>query len=211
MATWHCTYLPHGLFPLLGERFVRRWHATYLDLPHGVALVAELERAATTTRVGFLIGATDHVDFVETALRRHRLQLAGAGVIALLVRPRVLAHFLRTRARPYLRRLFSAAPSGRRLDHAAKGGGHVAVLSAIAVDPVARSAGVGSALVTEFLQQASTAGAREALLTTRVGDSGAGPFYEAHGWQAVDTHQTRDTVTVATYRMTLPHDDQPPA
>lgn len=41
-AQLHVEQLPAGFFPGLGPRFMRRWHRTYLDSPHGAdACLAE--------------------------------------------------------------------------------------------------------------------------------------------------------------------------
>ena len=118
-AAVHAALFPHGLFARLGTDFLRRWHATFHDGKHAVAYVAVVPRdhvAAGAGRtsdgevVGYLLGATDHVAHVEAVIAAHRRELVLAGAGALLVRPALAAHFLRTRARRYLRRMLRRRP-----------------------------------------------------------------------------------------------------
>lgn len=212
-AGWHCRHLPHGLFPLLGPGFVRRWHATFLGSAHGVALVAEVAGATGPRPVGFLVGSTDQVRHVEAVIRRHRLGLGLSGLAALACRPLTCAHFLRTRSVAYVRRL--SRTLGPRRGHlgatvaaGADGPPKVAVVAAVVVDPAARGAGAGEALVRAFTRLAAAAGAPEAQLATMVGPAGAGPFYARLGWEPVEEHRTRDDAVVCVYRLALP---SPPA
>lgn len=212
-ARAHCQFLPHGLFPLLGEGFVRRWHATFLTAPHGVALVAERTEGTTTSLVGFLVGSVDQVSLVEEVIQRHRWRLGVAGVRALLMRPGVLRHFLSTRGPAYWRRLThrtpvrprSTGPGSSPAEGADQGGGDpaVAVVTALVVRPFDRGLGAGEALVTAFVARARVAGVPEAQLTTVAGAQGAGPFYRACGWQYVGEHVTRDGRLMATYRLSV--------
>lgn len=215
-ARSHREHLPHGLFPLLGGPFMRRWHATFLDAPHGVALVAVRTDAAGEYRVGFLVGAVDQVALVHHVVQRHRWRLGIVGVLSLLVRPRLALHFLQTRAPSYLRRLLGrpAAPAAQEHPHGDSGtprtGGRpdpIAVITAIAVTPHGRGAGVGAALVAGFVARAREARTPQAQLTTLDGDEGAGPFYEALGWQRGDVHPTRDGALMATYYLPIDRPD----
>lgn len=221
-ARTHRQHLPHGLFPLLGDAFMRRWHATYLDAPHGVALVAVRADSTGNHRLGFLVGAVDQVAHVDHVVRHHRLHLGAVGALSLLVRPRLALHFLRTRAPSYLRRLTGRpAPTGptgpaasARPTHGDSGTGRdgrgdpVAVITAVVVTPDGRGAGVGAALVAGFVARARAAGTREAQLTTLAGTDGAGSFYEALGWRRGDVHPTRDGALMATYHLPI-HPSEP--
>ena len=230
MAAWQCRYVPDGLFPQMGERFVRRWHASFLDSPFGVALVAERVDAQGTQAVGFLVGSTDQFRHIDDVVRRHRVRLALAGLLALAQRPRLGAHFVRTRGRAYLKRILtpkshrtpSAAPAAGAAAGAesnaasratagttagtaanATSGGQIAVVTAIAVDPAARGTGAGQELINRFLEDARTAGAARAELVTLLGEGNAAPFYERLNWSAVDEHPTRDGMRARTYRYEL--------
>jgi GNAT superfamily N-acetyltransferase len=229
MAAWQCRYVPDGLFPQMGERFVRRWHASFLDSPFGIALVAEHVDAQGTQAVGFLVGSTDQFRHIDDVVRRHRLRLALAGLLALAQRPRLGAHFVRTRGRAYLKRILTpkwrrtpaagpaastessiARPQSSAASRATTGaaanaasGGQIAVVTAIAVDSAARGTGAGQELLNRFLKDARTAGATRAELVTLLGEGNAAPFYERLNWSAVDEHPTRDGMRARTYRYDL--------
>ncbi|MEJ5946523.1 GNAT family N-acetyltransferase [Pseudokineococcus basanitobsidens] len=201
-ARWQVLHLPHGFFPSLGTRFVRRWHATHLGGRHGVALVAELDAGARgRVPVGFLVGATDQVAHVREVVAHHRGPLALAAALALLRRPRTAARFARTRLRPYARRLLGRDSPGTA-DDAGAAEGAVAVVAAVVVAPAARGAGVGEALLAAFADAARGAGTEVAELVTRA-DSGAAAFYERLGWERVRERADRDGVVVLTYRCAL--------
>lgn len=208
-ASLQCAFLPHGLFPRLGERFVRRWHATYLDAPHGTALMAELMTPdGRQEPVGFLVGATDQIRHVDDVLRRHRMLLGAAGAGALALRPRLAAHFLRTRARAYLRRLLARPQQGVPADTVpeaaeagrAAGRPQTAVITAVAVTPEARGTGAGKELVAHFLEQARKAGAQRVELAVIAGTGSAEGFYARLGWTVVEEHLTKDGSLTKTFR-----------
>ncbi|MGJ7440353.1 GNAT family N-acetyltransferase [Aquipuribacter sp. MA13-6] len=216
-ARSHRHHLPHGLFPLLGEPFMRRWHATFLDAPHGVALVAVQAGTTGERRVGFLVGAVDQVAHVQHVVHRHRWRLGIVGALSLLIRPRLALHFLQTRAPSYLRRLTGrpAVPASQEHLHGDSGtrrtGGRpdpIAVITAVAVTPDGRGAGVGAALVAAFVARAHAARTPQAQLATLAGTDGAGPFYEALGWQRGDVHPTRDGALMATYHLPIDGPDR---
>lgn len=210
MSAWQCAFLPHGLFPHLGERFVRHWHATFLDAPFGVALVADLFRPGCEPQpVGFLVGSTDQVRHIDDVVRRQRLQLGAAGAVALALRPRLAAHFLRTRARAYGRRLLrqtamagqaGAAGAGPQ-SHSDRSG--TAVITAVAVVPEARGSGAGKALVQRFLDQARASAAPRAELAVMAGPGQAEAFYARMGWKQVGRHLSKDGSLVLTFRHEL--------
>lgn len=201
-AQAHLRFLPVGLFPSMGERFLRRWHRTFLHPPHGIALVAVDRQARGEQVVGFLLGTTDQAAQTDALLRNRRtlLALGVAGLVALLRRPRLAARFLRTRGRPWLRKLRQ-----RRRATAGTPGARparpVAVLAAVAVESGARGRGLGAALVRHFVAEARASGAEVAELVTVVpGEGGAGAgFYERLGWSATGDRRTRDGTTVRTY------------
>lgn len=194
MARLQIASLPHGLFPRLGPGFVRRWHATYLDSPYGVALVV---RSPSEPVVGFLIGSTDQVAHMDHVLQVHRRGLAVRGSVALLGRPGTAAQFLRTRARRYARRLLTSRPPARPEE---TGPGEAspeapvrtAVVTAVAVHRSARGTGAGGLLVHAFLSAAGAANASCARLVTKAGPTGASHFYERLGWSVTGTHADRD-------------------
>lgn len=202
VAGLHVAELPHGLFPRLGPGFVRRWHRAHVASPHGVGFVA-LEDGRP---VGFALGSLDRRAHVAWLLAHRRVALGLPGALALLVRPRLLVEFLRTRAGRYARRLLpragrATAPQARTPGGAAAG--PVAVLEAVVVVPGARTRGIGTRLVDAFLAEAVAHGAARAELVTKAGDGGAAGFYERRGWQRVGDHTDRDGDVVHTFRLDL--------
>ena len=176
-AALHATALPHGFFARLGEGFLRAYLASFAASPHAVAVVAE----CAATPVGLLVGTVAHRAHYTWVVRHRGWQLAARGLVALAVRPDLLAFFLRTRVRRYLRGLLRLR-RGADPHAATRPCPQVAVLSHVAVDPAARGAGAGAKLVEAFLGRAEAAGAGQACLVTLAGRDGAADFYRRLGW-----------------------------
>lgn len=191
-------YLPIGLFPRLGERFVARWERAFLDSPHAVALTVTGTDPAGRERVdGFLLGATDRLRFRQDVLADHRAALLGRGTLALITRPRILTRFLRTRSGPYLRGLFRApARHGDRTGPGTDGGETVADLTAIVISPQLRRTGAGKELVATFLRRCAAAGTPTAELVTAIEPADAMNFYLRTGWTTQQQYVTRDGLRV---------------
>ena len=209
-ARLHVDGLPVGLFPRLGVRFVSRWHRTFVDSPHAVALVAvDRDPSGREEIVGFLMGATDGQAFTHEVLTRHRSRLLYHGVLALAVRPGTLLQFAHTRLRPYVRRLWCSGRAVRRVDACCSCVSRpTADLTAVAVAPRLRRAGVGQLLVGEFLDRCSSAGSTAVELVAAISSSDALAFYSATGWTAAQRHVTRDGVPVQRFRRRLDRDDE---
>ncbi|WP_411732453.1 GNAT family N-acetyltransferase [Paeniglutamicibacter sp.] len=213
---WQCRFLRDGLFPRLGPRFVRHWHATFLDALWGFAFIAEAQGPDGPVPLGFLFGSSDQLRHVDDVLQWHRTRLELQGVLALAVRPRLCLGFMRTRGRSYLRRLLkrpvtATAPATGPMTATVP---RIAVITAVVVDPASRHHGIGGQLVEHFLDRAAEAGAPLAELVTKAGPVGAGRFYEGLGWTPVHEHTTKDAETAKTYRFQLtpgtPGFDHPP-
>ncbi|WP_051425570.1 GNAT family N-acetyltransferase [Jiangella gansuensis] len=200
-AELHVTELPHGLFPRLGDGFVRRWHGAHLASPHGVLLVATRGDEV----VGFVLGTTDRPANVSWIIGHHRRELVMAALGSLVTRPGVAAGFVRTRGLRYLRRLFGRSAAPARV--AGQGGvpeadfASIAVLEAVVVAPGARGEGIGTALVEALLRVVAAAGAERTELVTKAGAAGAAGFYERAGWHRVGGHVDRDGDEVLTFRI----------
>lgn len=176
-AGLHAEHLPSGFFAQLGPRFLRRYLATFLLSPVGVAVRVDVDGAPK----GFLVG-TSGPGHSGWALRRCWRTLLPAGVLGLLTHPRLLGVFLRTRTRRYVR----AAVRATRPAPASEAPLAVrrAALLHIAVDPRSRGAGAGAALVDAFVAAARTAHCTDARLVTY--DVAAnGGFYARLGWEPV--------------------------
>lgn len=197
VAAFHVATLPHGLFPRMGRRFVARWHRAHMDSPHGVGHVAVRDGAP----VGFALGSTDRAAHVAWILAHRRGALLRAGVPALVLRPRLAASFLRTRAGAYARRLLRPAARPPASSQQPAATDPVAVLEAVAVLPEARTQGIGSRLVDLVLSDAARAGATRVELVTKQGGSGAAGFYVRGAWEEVGRHQDRDGDGVLRFRI----------
>lgn len=203
-AALHRQALPHGFFARLGPRFLARYHATFVDSPHAVALLAEHAPGPS----GLVVGPVDAAAHRSWVLDERGPRLALAGLGALAVRPRVLATFLRSRLGRYSRAVWHRLRPGRERGRAASGR-PVAVLMHVAVAPHARGTGTGRALVAAFCEQVAARGAREVRLVTLGGPRGAGPFYRHLGWEHVGDHPDRDGRIVSEFRLVLPETAAP--
>ncbi|NKG21793.1 GNAT family N-acetyltransferase [Paeniglutamicibacter terrestris] len=199
MASDMIRYLPEGLFPHLGKRFVLRWMQTFLTEQYGVALVA-VTIDAPRQQVGFLIGSTNQIHHVADVLHQHKWSLLRAGLVALCLRPRVLFHFLRTRARPYVRRIMghNNGPDEGSVPRPA-----TAVITSLVVLPTVRGEGIGRFLVEGFLERAAADQASLAELVTTAGAEGAGTFYAKIGWKRGEERYSKDGTPIHTYHHSL--------
>ena len=182
-ASLHAQSLPHGFFVALGPGFLRAYYATFIDSPHAVALISEMQGH----RVGVAVGALRPQAHVRWVIRRRGARLTMLAMLALLSRPAPGWRFIRTRVAHYLgawRRHRKAEPS--------QAGGNVAVLSHIAVLPGARGLGLGSILVSGFVDAARDAEIGRAVVTTLDGSAGAAEFYERCGWRCTDVRVDAD-------------------
>lgn len=147
--------------------------------------------------MGFLIGATDRRAFHHELLTVHRTALLGHGAFALVVRPRTLARFLRTRLRPYLQGLSRSGDRGDDTNGPTPGDREaVADLTAIMVTPARRRTGAGREMVERFLDLCHAAGTPTVELVTAIEPADATAFYSRTGWTALRQHVTRDGLTV---------------
>lgn len=179
-ASLHARSLPHGLFPRLGEAFLRRYYSTFVRSPWAIGLVAESEGRA----VGIVVGTIDDGAHYRFVARRCWLALGASAVTALAVRPGVALWFLRTRARRYARgfmRLASRRHPGTVSTHGAGAIGRQGVLNHVVVEDDWRGGGVGGELVAAFVEWAQRRGTSHLRLVTHATD-GAPDFYQQLGW-----------------------------
>jgi GNAT superfamily N-acetyltransferase len=203
-AQLHLDELPIGLFPELGARFLRRWHRSFVDRRHAIALVATDNDGAV---VGFLLGTLDHHAHIGDLLRERMtvLSFAAHAGAAMAVRPRTAVRFVRTRLRPWCRAVMRSRPIPlSNCEPETLPADSVAVVVAIAVSPQVRGIGVGAQLLDWFESDSARAGARCAELSTDLGVAdNAGGFYERLGWQKSGNRLDRDGRTMQTYRREL--------
>ncbi len=173
-ADLHVRELSDGLFPGLGVRFMRAYHATFVDSPHAVALVAVTDGQVQ----GMLLAVVDPAAHGSVTVRRFGPRLLLAGALALSVRPRLLTLFLQTRLRRYARALWrrrNATPDSNN------GDASWAVLSHLAVEPVRRGRGDGAALV-EALHARLTETAVSGVVLVTAPDGPGSQFYRRIGY-----------------------------
>ncbi len=196
----HRRSLPEGFFASLGPSFLAAYLRAFLDSPHAVGLLARHERRP----LGVLVGSFDNERHQRWVIRRRGLRLAMLAGVALLGRPRLARHFLRTRWRPYLRGVARRLRPGRvRSEDSDFAAGGFAVLSHISVVSEVRGRGVGRSLERAFVGLAQGAGAREARLGTLAGAAGAGLFYEAVGWRRTAELSDLDERSISLYALDL--------
>lgn len=191
----HRAEFREGFFVRLGPRFLRRYYRTFLDGPLATALVCETDGAVCA----YLVGVLDPPQHRRLLIRHHGPSLAIHAFAGLAVRPGLALHFLRTRARRYLRTLVKQS----RAASAASEPTELAVLTYVAVDPSRRGKGVGSALVERFLGEAAAAGRAAVCLVTVAGAEGAGNFYAPRGWVHVGDARRSDGQSLEHYQFLL--------
>jgi len=196
-ARLHSRALPHGLFPRLGEPFLRAYLQTFVQSRDAVALIATRDGRPS----GFVVGAVDDRAHYRWVVRRRGLILGAVGFVAVLRRPVVAVHFARTRLRRYaagLARLARGSAPGVEVPAERR----PAVLAHIAVESDDRSSGVGCQLATAFLDQVRDRGGVQARLLT-ITDSPAGRFYEHLGWRPGETFDDGDGLRWTRYEIGL--------
>lgn len=201
-ARLHAELLPLGLFPQLGTRFLRAWQASFLDGRGGIGLVAVGPDGAV---LGFLLGSVGQGSRLRELVndRRRLAALVLAGTLGLLRRPRLAWMFLRTRSRPYARKILALRKAPAPAEPTTEADHQVAVLTAIAVRPEARGGQVGAMLEAEFVRRAAAGGGTVATLVVDLGPGSAAPFYERLGWSPGGERTTRDGHRVRSYRREL--------
>ena len=193
-ADLHGRCLPHGLFPRLGRRFLRRYYSTFVRSPWAVGLVAE----ADGRPIGLLVGTIDNLAHYRFVTRKCWAPLMSAGIASLAVRPGVAWWFLRTRCRRYARGLARLAgwSHGGKGPTMAPSGSVVreGVLSHAMVEEDARGSGAGAELVSTFVASARRRGTTRLRLLTHPSD-GAAEFYGRLGWMVAGEHTGFDGTT----------------
>lgn len=174
-AAMHERELPDGFFAQLGVPFLRAYHCSFVESPHAIAVTAGRNGEVE----GFLLGVLAPGPHGAYVLRRWGYRLAGRAALALLLRPRLLALFLRTRVLRYARGMWRRRRASPDASPAATG--QWAVLSHVAVGEAHRGAGAGAALVQQLHERVETVGATGVVLLTAVDGPGTA-FYRRLGY-----------------------------
>lgn len=198
----HQRFFPGGFLTRLGGNFLKHYYLTYCTSDDAVAVVA----MSAGTRAGYLVGTTNPTAYRRHALKWHRTTLLRHGLLALLRRPRLLTHFIRTRALLYARKILVQGHSpGARPDR-----DKVAVMHHLVVLPEFQGRGIGTRLIAGLEDAAAAAGCTSLVLVTETGGQGAA-YYAAHGWRSCGEHRTRDGLRVTTYTLDIAPRDLPRA
>lgn len=193
VARLHRRELHHGLYPKLGEPFLRRYHEVLRSSPHASCTVV----GPVGNPVGFVVTLLDPRAHRAWVRRSRALRvLAFHGLVGLLAHPRALLLFLRTRVVRYARALLSDDGPATPAEQVP------AVLLHVAVDPAARGQGIGAVLVGEVVADARDADRSAVRLVTAAGTP-AERFYEHLGWTHAGTRPGRDGVLVTYFEHPL--------
>ena len=198
VVTQHLAHFADGFFARLGERFLHEYYRSFISCAGASALIAVRD----TDPAGFLTGTLDSAEHRRQMLKRDGRRLAWYGARALMSRPALAIHFLRTRALRYLRRLLGKPPPppstvGRTGPATV---GRTGVLQHVAVTPKVQAQGIGARLIAHFESEAAAAGLSSLTLVTEAGPHGAGSYYEKNGWTRMGTHRTTEGRDLITYR-----------
>lgn len=200
----HHLCFPTNVIGRLGNTALRRYYRTFIDAPFAVAVVAEVEGRAC----GFVVGIVGTARHRSWLLRYHSLSLTTAAAVSFAAHPVLAGHLLVRRVVAYVRRA-TRSRQVRRAPHpegnaiAVGAVEEVAVLSHIAIAEGDRGLGVGSQLLDIFMTQCRAQTCGKISLATLDGDSGAGDFYEKHGWELLSRRQTIDGRWIRLYDFDL--------
>jgi len=165
MVEIHLRAFPEFFLSQLGRPFLHRLYAGFVGQPSGCAFIAQQGSVV----VGYIAGTSSPERYFRERLLREGLAFACSATPALLHAP------LRT-----FERLRSALRYRGERPPDLPGGW---LVSSVAVDPPARTAGIGSALVRAFCARAAAARARWVyLLTDESGNEQVQAFYERAGF-----------------------------
>ncbi len=151
----------------LGVAFAEEYFAMLLSADNALGVVADDGSGGIA---GFAIGSLGASGTRWRRFAPHALGLARRAVIAVVRHPSILRHVVRGVAS-------HTAPIGTETD---------AFLAAIAVSPVARGRGIGSAMLARFIAVSRDAGALRVLLEASHHSDAAVTMYERAGFEWVD-------------------------
>ncbi len=169
----------------LGPAFLKEFYTSTIMDPSGFGLVAESESKI----FGFVVGVTQPKGFYKRLLIKRALFFAWAALLPLLKKPSIFMRLLRAFQKPSEE---MPAPN-------------CGTLMSIAVSPDAQGLGVGQALVTAFLQEASRKENVDYinLTTDRLNNESANFFYQKMGFKRVNHFSTPEGREMIEYLISL--------
>jgi GNAT superfamily N-acetyltransferase len=172
----HLKAFPSFFLSFLGPSFLREFYSSFLNDSVGVGLVAQ--EAVDGRVVGVVVGSSNSNGYFKRLLRRRWWAFCWASFSAILRRPAILPRLFRALC---YRGDTPCGPSR-------------ALLSSIAVDPIAQYSGVGKALVSTWVEtMRSKKSVRGCYLTTDAdGNDAVNRFYGSCGWILESSFVTKD-------------------
>jgi GNAT superfamily N-acetyltransferase len=169
----HLGAFPGYFLSLLGPHFLREFYASFVTDPDGVGCAAiDTETGGV---LGVVVGPLTPAGFFHRLFLRRWWAFAWASSGAILRRPVIIRRLVRAA------RYRGDAPSG----------GERALLSSIAVAPLARGVGVGQALIRAWVEEVRRRGGRGCYLTTDAeGNDEVNQFYVRNGWLLEASYST---------------------
>jgi ribosomal protein S18 acetylase RimI-like enzyme len=180
-AALHARELPEHFLTGAGPLFLRRYQRAFARRP-GLALVVCDDDGEVRA---LLLGCALAGEFYSSLLRHDGAALGLRLVLAAVRHPSWGLRLLRSRARRYLRALWSRRPGARRpgrIPGAPSAYRPVGEVTILVVDRGARRQGLGQALLTAARQRAVEAGAVGMELVAASDDPRAAAFYRGQGW-----------------------------
>lgn len=185
LARLHLEAFPNFFMSSLGEPFLFQF---YMGYRNDDTAVVSLLRDGHGKIVGIAVGTTHPSGFFRRLLSRRLLGFAAASAIAAVRNP----SSVRRLVRGFFYR--GDGPEGR--------GG--ALLSSIAVDPAYQGQGLGRRLLTNWVSEATRAGAETAFLTTDAADNQpVNHLYATSGWVLENSYVTPEGRCMNMYEIVL--------
>jgi len=199
IVRWHLAEFPQGFFARLGPGFLRAYYRSFMAAPAAVLWVA----ADDDTLVGCVAATTDAAAHRRHVLAVHRRRLAVAAGAALLRRPRLAGHFIRSRASRYVRRVLPRIlPAARPCPAAPDAGLTVGTAQQVVVAAEARRRGVGRLLLQRVAAHARACGADRLMLVSDRAER-SHRFYGRLGWTHDGQKVTHDGRALARWSLDL--------
>lgn len=179
----HRSSFPGFFLSQLGPRFLPVFYRGFVDAPDAVTVNVRAPASGDLQAVA--VGTTQPAGLYRRLVKRQTLSFTVAAASSIARRPWILPRLVRA-----LRHRGVPVPvSG-------------ALLSSICVSAAAQGAGVGSAVLVEWLRGVAAAGVDAAYLTTdAVGNEHVNRLCSRHGWRLAGTFMTAEGRAMNCYRI----------
>lgn len=168
----HMASFPGFFLTSLGQRFLKTYYGSVLELEERIAFVKYSEAGNLQ---GFVVGSANPRGFYTRLLKKRWYRFALASVAPALKNPMIIFRLLRALSYP------SETPTGEKM----------CGLYSICVDPLIQSHGIGRQLVECFLHEAQRRNCREVFLTTdKLNNQIVNNFYQSLGFEVAKVYVT---------------------